>query len=368
MLNNTRRIVVKIGSSLLIDEAQGPERAGWMCGVAEDISALIQSDVQVAVVTSGAVAFGRRALGRPFGEKPKLEEKQALAACGQSGLMQAWNAAFASRPAAQVLLTAEDSIDRRRYLNARGTLELLMEWGVVPIINENDTVATQELKFGDNDRLSARVAQMISADALVILSDIDGLYTADPRKHKEARFIGEVRGGVTPEIEAYAGSAGSSVGTGGMMTKLLAAKIALSAGCNVAIARGTGENPLRALAEGGRATWFYAAESPMSARKRWIAGGLHPAGALVVDAGAEKALLSGKSLLPSGVTMIEGEFSRGDALLIKAVDGRVLGRGLSAYSAEDARRIRGRQTQEIETILGFKGRGALIHRDDLTLE
>lgn len=365
MLKNAKRIVIKIGSSLIAEPA-GAVRALWLVTLAADIAALAKAGTQVVVVTSGAVALGRGALGA----SEALEEKQAAAACGQPLLMAAWNQAFSAHhvACAQILLTAEDSGHRRRYLNARNTLEVLLAHGVIPVVNENDTVATHELKIGDNDRLSARVAEMASADCLVLFSDIDGLYTADPRSDKNATFIPEVKGGITPEIEAYAGGVGSGVGTGGMVTKLQAAKIALAAGCHMAIARGNVEHPLKALADGGRATWFIASENPMSARKRWIGGGLHSAGKVVVDSGAAEALKGGKSLLPAGVKGVEGEFERGDAVLIVEANGRTIGKGLTAYSAADARRIAGRKSQESEEILGFKGRVALIHRDDMVLE
>jgi glutamate 5-kinase len=298
-----------------------------------------------------------------------LEEKQAAAACGQIALAGSWRDAFLPHGihAAQVLLTADDSKERRRYLNARATLMTLLELGAVPIINENDTVATAELKVGDNDRLSARVAEMVSADVLVLLSDIDGLYTADPRGDATAKFIPEVRGGITPAIEAYAGGAGSAVGTGGMETKIQAAKIALGAGCHMVIARGEAEHALKKLVAGGTHTRFVAEVSPLNAKKRWIAGMLSTPGAFVLDAGATTALEEGKSLLPAGVKAVEGAFERGDAVLIKATDGRIIGKGLTAYSSADAERIRGRKTSEVEGILGFKGRSSLIHRDDMVL-
>lgn len=360
-----KRLIVKTGSSLLIAE-DGTVRTEWLTRLAADVAQARARGQSVIIVTSGAVALGR---GLMQATALTLEEKQALAACGQPLLMAAWAQAFAPHgiACAQLLLTAEDSEDRRRYLNARNTLETLISHGVLPIVNENDTVATSELKVGDNDRLSARVAQMAGADALVLLSDIDGLYTANPRTNPDAEFIAEVRA-ITPEIEAYAGGAGSQAGTGGMITKLQAAKIALGAGCHMAIARGDIDNPLKRLLEGGKATWFLSGQTPVSARKQWIAGSLRPMGAYLVDAGAAAALKSGKSLLPAGVTGMEGKFARGDAVLIRDAAGNVLGRGLSAYSSADASRILGLKSAEIERILGFKGRAALIHRDDMILE
>lgn len=367
-LNDAKRIVIKVGSSLLVEES-GALKAAWLAAFAADACALKARGVEIIIVTSGAVALGRRALGLAT-KTLLLEEKQAAAACGQIALAGAWRDAFAAHqtPAAQVLLTNDDSQYRRRYLNARATLETLLSLGAIPIINENDTVATAELRVGDNDRLSARVAEMVSAEVLILFSDIDGLYTANPRTHKNAAFIPEVRGGITAEIEAYAGGAGSSVGTGGMATKLQAARIALAAGCDMLIARGEPQHALKTLLEAGKHTRFVADESPLSARKRWISGMLSTAGVVVVDAGAEAALQAGKSLLPAGVSAVKGEFERGDIVLIQAANGRMIGKGITAYSSADAERIRGRKTGEVESILGFKGRSALIHRDDMTLE
>jgi len=283
-------------------------------------------------------------------------------------LIQAWRESLLKRQAAtaQLLLTIDDSENRRRYLNARNTLETLLDHGVVPIINENDTVATAELRFGDNDRLAARVAQMASADALLLLSDIDGLYTANPHTDPAARFISEVRE-ITPDIEAMAGGATSLVGSGGMVTKIEAAKIALAAGCHMAIAPGKEPYPLRRYDESKRGTWFIASSTPVSARRHWISGAIAPAGVIVVDDGAAAALKGGKSLLPAGVKALEGHFGRGDAVIVRDMQGRELGKGLIAYSSEDAARILGHKSQDIEKILGFKGRNVLIHRDDLVL-
>lgn len=370
MLTNAKRIIIKIGSSLIIGE-DGNVRAAWMASLAADIAALKKQGKEVIVVTSGAVGLGRKVLG--YGTRAlELEEKQAAAACGQAPLFAEWAKALAVADAslapAQILLTADDSSSRRRYLNARNTLDTLLANGrVIPIINENDTVATAELRFGDNDRLSARVAQMAGADLLILFSDIDGLYSLDPRVFKDqAKFIEEVRE-ITAEIEAMAGGAGSTVGTGGMATKIQAAKIAISAGCNMIIARGDMERPVSALQAGGKYTRFIAGDSPMNARKRWIAGDMHAAGTIIIDDGAAKALTSGKSLLPAGVKAVEGHFERGDTILIKSASGATLGKGLTAYDSEDARRIIGKQSSDIEAILGFKGRDVLVHRDDLAL-
>lgn len=374
MLDKAKRIVIKVGSSLLID-ANNLHRHEWLEQLAEDILALVRQKKEVLIVTSGAVALGRHLMG--LGAKAlTLEEKQAAAACGQVPLFNGWANAFKFGGtermadwlyAAQILLTADDSINRRRYLNARNTLEaLLARPSIIPIINENDTVATAELRFGDNDRLAARVAQMASADLLVLLSDIDGLYTNDPRTDKNATRLEEVHA-ITPDIEAMAGGAGSSHGTGGMATKIAAAKIALAAGCHMIIAPGLEKRPLWALQSGGPCTRFIAAETPLSARKNWIAGSA-TSGRLAVDAGAAEALANGKSLLPAGVSAVEGVFERGDAVLIVDAAGRTIGKGLTAYSSADAKAIRGRQSGEVEAILGFKGRAAIIHRDDMVME
>jgi glutamate 5-kinase len=316
-------------------------------------------------VTSGAVALGRKILGAVAS---KLEEKQAAAACGQILLFEAWRKNLEKHKfsTAQILLTLDDSEDRRRYLNARSTLEVLLENGIIPIINENDTVATGELRFGDNDRLAARVAQMVSADCMVLFSDIDGLYTSNPHNDKHAKLIPEVRA-ITPEIEAMAGVATSGVGSGGMITKIEAAKIALAAGCHMAIAAGKKLHPLRDLEQEGKATWFIASSTPISARKNWIAGSIAPTGVIVVDDGAAEALAKGKSLLAAGVKSAVGNFERGDTILIKNMQQREIGRGLVAYSSEDTKRILGHKSHDIEKILGFKGRNAIVHRDDLVL-
>lgn len=367
MFKNAKRIVIKVGSSLIIGE-DGAHRRTWLASLAEDIALLKKQGKEIIIVTSGAVALGRKAMG--YGMRPlELEEKQAAAACGQAPLLAAWSEAFGADLApALVLLTADDSTERRRYLNARNTLDtLLAKNNIVPLINENDTVATAEIRFGDNDRLSARVAQMAGADLLVLLSDIEGLYDADPRKNKAAKFIAEVAS-ITPEIESYAGGAGSDVGSGGMITKIAAGKIAVGAGCSMIIAKGEGVHPLKALMEGGRHTKFIAKVSPLSARKNWIAGDMHPAGTVVVDDGAAKAMASGKSLLPAGVKVTRGAFQRGDTVSINDMNGKTLGKGIIAYDAEDAAKIIGRHSKEFEALLGFKGRDVLIHRDDMVLD
>jgi glutamate 5-kinase len=367
-LARARRVIVKIGSALLVEPSSGDIRRAWLDALADDVAALHARDADVVIVTSGAIAAGRRHLGLVDG-KLKLEEKQAAAATGQIRLAHAYQTALARHgiTAAQVLLTLDDTEERRRHLNGRATINTLLGLRAVPIINENDTVATAEIRFGDNDRLAARVAQMISADVLVLFSDIDGLYTADPRKDPAATHLPVVRE-ITPEILAMAGEAPPGYSSGGMVTKLEAARIAVAAGCAMAIAAGTAPHPLGAVLGGARCTWFLPGEQPLTARKRWIAGSLKPVGTLVVDDGAAAALGRGKSLLPAGVVAVEGAFERGDAVLITRPDGAVVGRGLSAYGAADARRIIGHKSREIEALLGYRGRGEMVHRDDLVLE
>lgn len=372
-LGSARRLIVKIGSALLVDPETHRVRRDWLDSVADDVAALKARGVEVVIVTSGAVACGREHLGL-VGRPLKLEEKQAAAATGQIRLAHAYQETLARHgiTVAQVLLTLDDTEMRKRHLNGRATIETLLKLGAVPVINENDTVATAEIRFGDNDRLSARVAQMISADTLVLLSDIDGLYTADPRKDPDARHI-PVVGEITSEIVAMAGEPPPGYSSGGMVTKIAAARIALAAGCRMAIAKGKRSNPLAALLTppdrgGALATWFLPPAEPRTARKRWIAGSLKPMGTLVVDAGAAAALARGGSLLPAGVRAVEGAFDRGDLVLVQGPDGRVLARGLCAYAAEDARRIQGRRSSETEAILGFHGRDEIIHRDDLVME
>ncbi|HLF58954.1 MAG TPA: glutamate 5-kinase [Alphaproteobacteria bacterium] len=362
-----RRMVVKVGSTLLVDQASGKLRREWIESLADDIADMQSRGREILIVSSGAVALGRNDLALPA-KTLRLEEKQAAAAAGQTRLMQAWQAALERHgiKTAQVLLTISDTEERRRHLNARGTLETLLRLKAVPVINENDTVATEEIRFGDNDRLAARVAQMAGADTLVLLSDIDGLYTADPRRDAKAALIPEVRE-ITPAIEQAAGKAAPGYGSGGMVTKLMAARIAMNAGCRMVIALGTGLHALAAAERQGGGTWFLPAATPRSAHKRWIAGTLNPQGSMTVDKGAANALSKGNSLLPAGVTDVEGKFERGDAVIVKSAEGRELGRGLSAYSSGDAKRIMGHKSGEIEELLGYRGREELIHRDDLVL-
>lgn len=366
-LKHARRIVVKIGSSLIADSEKGAVHALWLMSVTADIAALITSGKQVVVVSSGAVALGRGAL--KLGSKAlTLEQKQAAAAVGQIALSAAWQSAFAAHKlhTAQVLLSAEDSEQRTRYLNARSTLSALLMLGVIPVINENDTVATAELKVGDNDQLAARVAQMVNADVLIVLSDVEGLYTANPATHTHATLIAEVSA-ITPEIFAMAGASRSAVSSGGMVTKLKAAEIALAGGCDMVIASGREKHPLKTLWTGGKHTRFVAADVALSERKHWILGRLQPAGTVTVDAGAARALKTGKSLLPAGVTAISGAFARGDVVAILDAKGTALGKGIAAYHAADAKKIIGLNSKDIERTLGFKTRDVLIHRDDMAL-
>jgi glutamate 5-kinase len=366
-LARSKRLVVKIGSALLVDEATGRIRRDWLDALADDVAALRAEGKQAILVSSGAIAVGRRHLGLTQ-KSLKLEEKQAAAATGQIRLAHAYQETLARHEitVAQVLLTLEDTEERRRHLNARSTLSTLIGMGCVPVINENDTVATSEIRFGDNDRLAARVAAMISADTLVLLSDIDGLYTADPKRDATARHLPEVRQ-LTPEIEAMAGEAPAGYSSGGMVTKLAAARIAVGAGCRMAIANGRRLNPLKALAEGAMATWFLPASEPRTARKAWIAGSLKPMGELTVDDGAAAALAGGRSLLPAGVVAVAGRFERGDLVRVLNRAGAELARGLAAYSAADAKRIAGHKSREIEALLGYRGRDEMIHRDDLVV-
>ncbi len=364
---NARRIVVKIGSALLVDRGSGRLNEVWLKSLADDVADLVAKGKDVILVSSGAIALGRHVMRLPKGPL-ELEQSQAAAAVGQISLASAYQEVFKARAlyVAQVLLTLGDTEERRRYLNARRTIDTLLAHKAVPVVNENDTVATTEIRYGDNDRLSARVASMMSADCLVLLSDIDGLYTAPPGRGVDVQRI-DVVTQITPQIEAMAGDAGTELSRGGMVTKIEAAKIALGSGTNMVISSGRVLNPLRALAEGAACTWFLAPSDPVAARKRWIAGNLESKGYVVVDAGAEKALASGKSLLPAGVRRVEGTFDRGDAVVIRAADGRELGRGLIAYSDADAARIIGKKSGEIARILGYDGRAELIHRDDMAL-
>ncbi len=366
-LLHAKRVVVKIGSALLVEQATGRINRAWLETLAADVARLRARGQDVLLVSSGAIALGRRHLGLAAG-KLKLDEKQAAAAVGQIRLAHAWKEVLDEHrlTVAQILLTFGDTEERQRYLNARNTLGALLKLGSIPLINENDTVATSEIRYGDNDRLAARVAQMISADCLVLLSDVDGLYTADPTKDANATFIPEIHG-ITPDIERMAGGVNSSVGSGGMITKIAAARIAVAAGCHMCIAVGREMHPLKRLETGARCSWFYPTATPLTVRKQWIAGTLKPAGEIHVDAGAATALTRGKSLLPAGVVKIEGVFGRGDALIVRDSQGIELARGLAAYSSNDAERIRGRKSTEIESILGFRGRDELIHRDDMVV-
>ena len=365
-LGSARRVVIKVGSSLIVDGATGRLKSEWLATLADDLLALRARGQEVLVVSSGAIALGRGVLG--LGRDRRLDTAQAAAATGQIALADAWRQVLAGHGlhAAQILLTLQDSEQRRRYLNARATIERLLALGVVPVVNENDTVATAEIRYGDNDRLAARVAQMASADCLVLLSDVDALYTADPTRHPEARPLAVVER-IDAEITAMAGESASDLGSGGMITKLAAARVALGAGCHMAIASGRVNHPLRRLEEGVACTWFVARQSPNRVRKQWIAGALQPAGVLVVDGGAARALRRGSSLLPAGVVRVEGEFARGDAVVVREADGAPLARGLVAYSAREARTIRGRHSRDIESLLGYRGRDELIHRDDLVM-
>ena len=366
-LKDAERLVIKIGSALLVDESTGELKREWLKSVCADIAALRAEGKEVILVSSGAVALGRRQLG--LKGRLKLEESQAAAAVGQIVLAQAYQEILAGHDiaGAQVLLTIGDTEERRRYLNARSTLFTLLGFGAVPVINENDTVATSEIRYGDNDRLAARVAQMVGADCLVLLSDVDGLYTSDPEGPEAAEFVPEVEA-VTPEIEAMGGAPKRmGVGSGGMVTKLAAAKICTAAGCHMVITAGLIEHPLKHYRETGRGTWFKAAATPLASRKQWISGILRPLGTVTIDDGAAKALKRGSSLLHAGVTAIKGDFGRGDPLRIVDADGHEIARGLSAYDAEEARRIMGHKTADIEDILGYTGRQELIHRDDLVL-
>jgi glutamate 5-kinase len=367
-LQRARRVVVKVGSALLVDGATGRLNRGWLETLVADVVRLRRQGKEVVLVSSGAIALGRRHLGLPRGAL-RLEESQAAAAVGQIRLAHAYKELLEAQgvPVAQVLLTLEDSEQRRRYLNARATLTTLLAHGAVPVINENDTVATAEIRYGDNDRLAARVAQMVSADCVLLLSDIDGLYTADPHKDPTAKFIPTVRE-ITPAIEAMAGGSASEVGRGGMTTKIVAARIAVAAGCHFCIAAGAPRHPVRRIEQGGRCTWFRPAATPVAARKQWIAGTLRPAGALRIDEGAARALRSGKSLLPAGVTATSGRFERGDTVSVCTADGREVARGIVAYGDAEAARIIGRRSADIESLLGYAGRDELIHRDDLVLQ
>jgi glutamate 5-kinase len=365
-LSDYRRIVVKVGSSLLVNDRGEVDRQ-WLTTLAHDISLLRVAGHQVLIVSSGAIAIGSSILGINK-RRAKLEDLQAAAASGQVQLVHAYQEVLGAHGigAAQILLTPDDTENRRRFLNARGTLGRLLERGMIPIVNENDTVATDEIRYGDNDRLAARVAQLVMADALVLLSDVDGFYTADPGKHADAQHIAEVTR-ITSEMQAMAGETRSDIGSGGMATKVQAARIATHAGCSTIIASGQIEHPLRALMDGARCTIFRAEGTPAAARKQWLAGALEVRGEICVDEGAAAALRNGKSLLPVGVVSVSGSFRRGDVVSISGPDGMELGRGLAEYANDEVGRISGKQSEEIEEKLGYRGRSVIVHRDELVL-
>lgn len=365
-LTTAKRLVVKIGSALLVDRSTGALRTDWLHGLAQDVAWLQGAGVQVVLVSSGSIALGRGVLKLPATDLA-LEQSQAAAAVGQIRLARAYEEAMTPHniTTAQVLMTLEDSRDRRRYLNSRATLEQLLTLNALPIVNENDTVATDEIRFGDNDRLAAQIAATIGADQLVLLSDVDGFYTANPGDDSDAKRY-DVIDTITPMIEAQAGDAGSGLSKGGMKTKLMAAKTATAAGCAMAICHGAAMRPLTALEQGANVTWFTATLDPQTARKRWISA-MKPRGTVTLDPGAARALSRGNSLLPAGVQVITGTFGRGDPVAIHDPDGHQLGLGLSRYTAEEAQIIKGHQSHEIEALLGYSGRAALIHRDDMAL-
>ncbi|KEJ88561.1 glutamate 5-kinase [Sulfitobacter donghicola] len=365
-LTDAKRIVIKIGSALLVDRETGDLRADWLASLAQDVAMLKQGGTDVVLVSSGSIALGRGVLGLGLGALA-LEQSQAAAAVGQIRLARAYEEVLAPHgiKTAQVLVTLEDSSDRRRYLNSRATLSSLLGYGAVPIVNENDTIATDEIRFGDNDRLAAQIAVTVGADQLILLSDVDGFYSANPSTDSTATRY-DVIERITPEIEAMAGDAGSGLSKGGMKTKVMAAKTAVSAGCAMAITEGSVMRPLSALMNGANATWFTAQTDPQAARKSWIAA-LKPMGELTLDAGAVNALQRGNSLLPAGVTAVSGQFERGDSVALVGPDGAGVGFGLSRYTAGEAKQIKGHQSAEIEALLGYPGRAALIHRDDMAL-
>ena len=366
-ISKAKRVVIKIGSSLFVNQDSGALDLDWLTALGEDVAQLCSAGKELVLVSSGAVALGGRELGLDP-RRARLDESQAAAAAGQIVLAHAYQEILGrfDLTVAQVLLTLDDSESRRRYINASRTLLTLIRRGAVPVVNENDTVATEELRYGDNDRLAARVAQMISADCLIVLSDVDGLYTSDPQLNEDAEHVPEVSN-IDAEIRNMAGGPGSPHGSGGMRTKLDAARVAVGAGCSMVIANGHVRSPIRALRDGGLATWFLSTASPHAARKQWIAGSLQLKGSIRVDHGAASALAKGRSLLPAGVTAVDGNFGRGDAVQIIADDGTELGRGLVAYRSDEAAAIAGHQSGQIENILGYRGRDEMIHRDDLVL-
>lgn len=364
-LNDAKRLVIKIGSALLVDQTSGL-RSKWLKSLAQDVATIRARGTDVIIVSSGSIALGRGVLGLPITELA-LEQSQAAAAVGQIRLARAYEEALAPHDitTAQVLVTLEDSEDRRRYLNSRATMETLLSLGVTPIVNENDTVATDEIRYGDNDRLAAQVAVTVGADCLVLLSDVDGLYTDNPQMNKDAQHY-DIITEITPEIESQAGDAGSGLSKGGMKTKIMAAKLATEAGCSMLITLGTPDNPLKNLENGAKSTLFKAQTNPHAARKGWIAS-MKPHGSVTVDAGAQAALHKGKSLLPVGMTQVQGDFGRGDPVAILSVSGDQLGVGLARYSSTEARAVRGKHSKDIAQTLGYEGRSVVIHRDDMVI-
>jgi glutamate 5-kinase len=367
LIKSTRLVVIKIGSALIVDPATGKARAGWMRDLAADVASLRAAGTQVVLISSGSIALGRQHLSLPAGAI-KLPEKQAAAAIGQVELAQLWSNALQAHDmrTAQILLAPEDTETRRRHINARTTIQTLLELGFVPVVNENDTVTTYEIRFGDNDRLAARVAGMISADLLILLSDVDGLYTKNPHQSEDAEHIPEIAQ-IDEDIMALGGGANAEFASGGMATKLAAARIATDAGADMVICKGSAARPVAALLDGARYSLFHRRTSPKKARKNWIAGALDPKGQIVVDKGAQSALLKGKSLLPVGILRLSGQFDRGDLVQIINAEGVELGHGLAGYATAEAEKIKGQKSQAIETLLGYEGRAELIHADDLVL-
>ena len=365
-LTKAKRVVIKVGSTLLVDKNSGDLNLTWLESLASDVSSLKSRGIDVVLVSSGSIALGRGSLGLQDAEL-SLENSQASAAVGQIRLARAYEEVLApfSVKTAQILVTLEDSANRRRYLNTRATMERLLTFGVVPIVNENDTVATDEIRFGDNDRLAAQIAATVSADNLILLSDVDGLYSSNPSTNPDAKRLDVIKE-ITPEIEEMAGEGVSGISKGGMITKLMAARTATQAGCAMVITKGDVPNPITELENGANCTWFKPNVDPQTARKRWISS-QKSVGKLIIDQGAVTALIDGKSLLPIGVTSIEGNFSRGDVVSIYSINGRELAKGICAYPAVEAKLIIGQNSNEIETILGYAGRAAVVHRDDLAI-
>ncbi len=371
--NNAKRLVIKIGSSLLVNANDGTVKAAWLESLADDISDLKSRGKEIIIVSSGAIALGKKSLSLTT-RALRLEENQAAASVGQIALAHRYQEVFGARNmvVAQILLTLGDTEQRRRYLNARNTISMLLQLGAVPVVNENDTVATTEIRYGDNDRLAARVASMMSADCVVLLSDVDGLYTSPPEENSNSDELKATRldfvEEISAEIESMAGDAGTELSRGGMVTKIEAAKIAVESGAHLIIASGKVRNPLATIGNGGPCTWFLAQANPVTSRKRWIAGTLEEKGVITIDAGAVNALYEGKSLLPAGILKVKGNFEKGDAVIIQNPDGREIGRGLTAYDHADAVKIKGRKSGEISTILGYRGKKEVIHRDDMALK